>query len=419
MNTSVLADLLEEDRSGYWGSEPGSSEIDARVVRNGDLTPFSINLAKCPLRSFSLAEFERARIRPRDIIITTSGDCGKVAVIDSELGEPFVASNFVRILRPLPNRVHWQYLYYWLRSTAVQEQLHAFVRGTTMPNLAFRQFAETALVPLAGDLDEQSSIAALFTKGDSIRQKRRQTIDLLEDLQHATFLEMFGDPVTNPKGWTTTTIGSLCDRGGSVVDGPFGSSLKPDQYVETGVRVVRNWNINDDWFDGAQFKYITEEKFAEVRRSEVLAGDILITTKGTVGDVCIMPALEGRAVLSASGTVRFRLPPSNELIAAFLVRQLVLPSYKRYMRSFEAGSAQHYLNLGAVRQFRVIVPDPTLQLQLADVREKVRALKGKLETAFDSSDNLFESVLTRAFKGELQISSHAQASRADVEATRV
>src|SRR5262249_6036857 len=150
----------------------------------------------------------------------------------------------------------------------------------------------------------------------------REANALIEELLRSAFLEMFGDPVTNRKGWPNETIAELCSRGATLVDGPFGSSLKPEHYVNSGVKVVRNWNIYDDRFDGSEFKYVTPAKFEEIRRSEVLPGDVLITTKGTVGDVCVTPDLGGPAVLSASGTVRLRVPPDATYLPEFIVAQM-------------------------------------------------------------------------------------------------
>jgi len=255
-------------------------------------------------------------------------------------------------------------------------------------------------VPVA-PMDHQRRTIALLHKADAIRRKRKEAIALTEALLRSAFLEMFGDPVTNPKGWPTITIGELCERGASLVDGPFGSSLKPEHYTSTGVRVVRNWNIHDDHFDAGQFKFVTAAKFEEIRRSEVKPGDILITTKGTVGDVCLMPTLKGPSVLSASGTVRLRLPPQDALKGAFVVRQLILPSYKRYLHSFEAGSAQQYLNLSAIKKMRLLAPPPDLQEPFVRIREKTRRLVSRLQESSALTDGLFLSLVDQAFRGEL------------------
>ena len=186
-----------------------------------------------------------------------------------------------------------------------------------------------------------------------------------------------------------------------MVDGPFGATLKPEHYVDSGVKVVRNWNIYDDRFDDSEFKYVTPAKFEELRRSEVVLDDILITTKGTVGDVCVAPDLGGPAVLSASGTVRLRLPPDGTYLPAFVVAQMVTPTFKKYLHKFEAGSAQQYLNLSAIRKLRLVRPPVKLQEQFALARRRVRTASVSVAKAAEAANALSNSLLECALSGGL------------------
>ena len=121
-------------------------------------------------------------------------------------------------------------------------------------------YLKRARLPLV-DPNEQRRIADILDKADAIRRKRKEANAFIEELLRSAFLEIFGDPVSNPKGWPSETIDDLCSRGASLVDGPFGSSLRPENYVNSGVKVVRNWNIYDDRFDLSEFKYVTPAKF--------------------------------------------------------------------------------------------------------------------------------------------------------------
>lgn len=131
-----------------------------------------------------------------------------------------------------------EYLFWTMRHLA--PAIDARASGTTFKEVskADMEDVEIPLPPLA----EQRRIAAILDKADALRRKRQEAIALTEQLLRSTFLEMFGDPVTNPKRWPTTTLGQLIPDKGAIVDGPFGSSLKPEHYVESGVRVVRNFN---------------------------------------------------------------------------------------------------------------------------------------------------------------------------------
>jgi type I restriction enzyme S subunit len=209
----------------------------------------------------------------------------------------------------------------------------------------------------------------MLDKADAIQRKRWEAIRLMEEFLRSAFLDLFGEPVENLKGWEKVTLAQLAPNKGQIVDGPFGSSLKPECYVPRGVHVIRNFNIQDEYFDHSAFKYITKEKFSEIHRSEVKKDDILISTKGTIDNICKMPDLLRPSVLSASGTVRVRLPANATLRVDFLVSQMVNPYFKQYMKHFEAGTNQKCLNLTAIKKMKVIIPP----LELQDKYFKVRA----------------------------------------------
>lgn len=309
---------------------------------------------------------------------------------------PMATNQGFKSFVPHPDELDPAFLFYWLRAN--RAFLESLGNGATFKEVS-KAIVSRVEISFPSSLLEQRRLAAMLDKAAAIRSKRKNAIDLTDELLRAAFLEMFGDPVKNPKGWPSENIGQLCDRKAGLVDGPFGSSLKPEHYVQDGVKVVRNWNIYDDHFDESSFKYVTQAKFEEVRRSEVQAGDILITTKGTVGDVCIAPDLGGPAVLSASGTVRLRLPPDGTYLPEFVVAQMTSPSFKRYLKSFEAGSAQQYLNLSAIRKLRLVKPPPKTQEHFAALRQRIRTIKATAAEASEAADILFASLAKRAFSG--------------------
>jgi type I restriction enzyme, S subunit len=324
--------------------------------------------------------------QPGVILSSIGARCGKCFLVNGRWSS--LANT--QVILPDLKRVDVRFLWYqlndemsWLRSGTAQP----FIKPTTVKT------RHVVLPPL----EEQCRIADMLEKADAIRRKRKEAITLTEELLRSTFMEMFGDPVTNPKGWPTESIEELCSRGASLVDGPFGSSLKPEHYVESGVKVVRNWNIYNDRFDFSQFKYVTAAKFHELQRSEVRKGDILITTKGTVGDICVAPDLGGPAVLSASGTVRLRVPPDASYLPEFVVAQMTTTTYKRYLHTFEAGSAQQYLNLSAIKKMRLIRPPKNCQDAFSRVRARIRAAGAHVEAAHSESDRLFDALVEQSF----------------------
>ncbi len=350
----------------------------------------------------SAAPVQNYLLRDGDVLFNNTNSpnlVGKTAVF-RDAPEPVVFSNHFLRIRPRPDALDGGFLARWLHSVW-QEGFFELRCSQWVNQATFRREDLLSLRIPHLPLPEQHRIAAILDKAEALRRKREEALQLSLELVRSVFMDMFGDPVSNPRGWRTLTLGALAPDRGLIVDGPFGSSMKPDSYVAAGVRVIRNFNIHDDWFDGSSFKFVAEKKFQEVRRSEVRAGDILVSTKGTIGNVCIMPSLPGPSVLSATGTVRVRFSTQQSLLSEFAVAQMILPRYKLYLKSFQAGSNQKYLNLAAIRRLELIEPPLEMQRRFLAMRSEAARLRSHSVAAHLASEDLFVSLLDRAFRGEI------------------
>lgn len=327
------------------------------------------------------------------VLVSSRAPIGHVAIA----GRNLCTNQGFKSLIPGPG-VHPRYLYHCMKYSA--QRLAAFGNGATFKEVS-KAVVEDFEIPLPSSVDEQGRIATILDKADAIRKKRRQALKLANEFLSATFLDMFGNPVRNEKGWTQSSLGAIAPERGEIVDGPFGSSLKPDQYVDDGVRVIRNFNVRPGYFDASAYKYVTPRKFEEIRRSEVCTGDLLISTKGTVGNVCLMPALEGLSVLSATGTVRIRIS-APDVEPAFVMHQMLMPQYQRYIKENQSGAVQQYLNLSGIRDLAIILPPHDLQFKFVETARRVDRLTQKAQTSLREADHLFSSLAQRAFNGGLQ-----------------
>lgn len=359
-----------------------------QIIRIQNLTDSSK-----PYNSTSLNVDDKYIVRQGDLLVSWSATLG---VFEWKNEDALLNQHIFKVV--VNDRVVDKgYLKRVLNNSIADMEKH--LHGATMRHINRFEFLETK-IPLP-PLEEQKRIAAILDKADAIRRKRAEALRLTDQFLQSVFLDMFGDPVTNPKGWPTIALGELAPDKGLIVDGPFGSSLKPECYVPEGVRVIRNFNIHDDFFDDSAFKYVTQDKFEEIRRSEVTASDILLSTKGTIGDVCLMPEFEGPSVLSASGTVRIRIPEDAPATPQFVASQMAHPSYKSNIHSFQAGSNQKYLNLSGIREMRLIIPPVLLQDVYLRIRNKKRESFYQVKNAECLTIDLFNALTSRAFRGNL------------------
>jgi type I restriction enzyme S subunit len=331
-----------------------------------------------------------------DVLVAKITPCfenGKATMVNNLESKVGFGSTEFHVLRP-SKQIDQKYLFYAVWNPKFREVGADRMTGSAGQKRVPTDYLRNYKIPLP-DLSEQRRIATILDKADAIRRKRRQAIVLMNDFLRSVFLEMFGDPIVNDRGWDKKPLGELFPEKGQIVDGPFGSTLKPECYVPTGIRVIRNFNIKDDCFDTSGYKFITEEKFQEISRSEVRAGDLLISTKGTVGNVCEMPTLSGRSVLSASGTVRIRFAPSSAVECSFLVSQMVLPQIKKYIQSFQAGSNQKYLNLSSIRKIEIVVPPLEVQHKFLMIKRAKLLAMSKVEKAEEYASNLCSALTSQ------------------------
>jgi len=211
MKMPLLSNVLAETRSGFWGSEPGEGEVDVRVVRNGDLQEDGIRWGALPLRSVSTSEFELASLVVGDILITTSGDCGYTAQVESEPQVPTIASNFIRILRFDSSEVVPRFAFHFVHSETFRQCLVPYIRGTALKNLSLSTAVQRIRMPLP-PMPQQRRIAEFLDAADALRARRRAALAQLDTLSHSIFLDMFGDPISNPRTWPTVRLEEICER---------------------------------------------------------------------------------------------------------------------------------------------------------------------------------------------------------------
>jgi len=215
---------------------------------------------------------------------------------------------------------------------------------------------------------------------------------------------MFGDPLTNPKALPVRTLEDIAiKQKNAIVDGPFGSSLKMSDYHENGIPIIRINNIRDEGFYNAEFKYILESKYNELIRSKVIYNDILIARVGnTIGKSCVFNQ-QYKALLSTTGVAKVTL---NNIIANinFVIQQLRLPQYIKYIWNQTEGGGQPYLNLTKIKGFKLLLPPIELQNRFAAIVEKIESLKSRYAQSLTELENLYGSLSQRAFKGELDLS---------------
>lgn len=272
--------------------------------------------------------------------------------------------------------------------------VYHFLNSVKLPDKGYSRhfkYLKDVAVPLP-PLPEQKRIAAILDKAEEIKRKRKESIKLADEFLKSVFVDMFGDPVTNPKGWEETTIGESCHF---VKDGPHVSP----HYTESGKLFISVNNIiKGDW-DFSNAKYISVddyEKFA--KRCKPEKGDILYTKGGTTGFAKLIDIDVDFINWVHLAVLKFDHSKLNgRFFEAMLNSNYCYTQSQRYTR----GIANRDLVLGQMKQIKFFLPPIKLQEKFAKISEFTRAMKKKNLRHLEEAKELCSSLSQVAFKGDL------------------
>lgn len=282
-----------------------------------------------------------------------------------------------------------KFLFYLLR----QLDLSRLKTATGVPGLTREDaYRETIPVP---PLPEQRRIVDLLARAEGIVRLRREAEKKAAELIPALFLNMFGDPATNPKGWPVVRLGDLAEK---MSDGPFGSNLKTSHYVETGVRVIRLQNIGvGELLDDAK-AYVSPEHFASLPRHRCLPDDVII---GTLGDpnlrAFVLPSIIPEA-LNKADCVQFRCR-QGVVSPAYICWLMNMPSTLAMAASLVQGITLTRISMGRLREMIVPVPAFDVQQVFADRVEMMNSIKFQQSAATAKAQSTFDALLSGVFSG--------------------
>jgi restriction endonuclease S subunit len=242
------------------------------------------------------------------------------------------------------------------------------------------------LPPLA----EQKRIAAILDAADALRAKRRESLAQLDTLLQSTFLELFGDPVTNPKGWDERSVQSVCRlvRGSS--PRPKGD---PRYYGGPVPRLMVGDISRDGFWVAPKIDSLTEEGATKSR--PVPAGTVVMAVSGDVGVVATVQ----KPCCVHDGFVAFLDLNQTDFDSRFFMFQFHLLKMTHERR--KAGAIFQNLTTKDIKAMRLPTPPLDLQHRFATIVESVERQKTRLRAHLAELDTLFASLQSRAFNGQL------------------
>ena len=279
------------------------------------------------------------------------------------------------------------YLYWALGSIDYDRLVDRAAKGKTL-NKAKLKLLEIPLPPL----DEQKRIAGILDAADALRAKRREALGQLNTLLQSTFLDMFGDPVTNPMGWEQCVVGDVVH---AAKDGPHVSPT----YAESGVPFLSTRHIKPGEVVWEDLKYIDQDEAnRQWKKCKPEFGDILYTKGGTTGIAARVTTFEPFAVWVHVALLKPILKKVHPIwIEAMLNSAYCYTQSQRYTH----GIANRDLGLKRMVKIQMYLPPLAEQRGFAAVVASVEQQRARQRAHLAELDTLFASLQSRAFRGDL------------------
>jgi type I restriction enzyme S subunit len=333
----------------------------------------------------------RQLISSGDILVSTVRPNlnGVAAVTDAFDGA--TASTGFCVLRPRSEKLSSNYLMHWVRSPQFIEHMVREATGASYPAVSDR-IIKASHMPLP-PLDEQRRIAAILDKADGLRRKRKRALELLDNLIQSIFLDMFGDPASNPKGWDVVELAWICKK---ITDGTHDTPRR----VVKGVPFITGKNIRPGTLDLSVLEYVDDVTHAEIFRwCNPEVGDILYVNIGAgVGNAAINNVDYQFSMKNVALLKLDTKTVTSEYVAALL-------NHDRFKESIlgqnSKGGAQKFLSLTMIKGIKIPLPFNT---EITRFSERVRSVQEVIEQMTPSMmklDTAFSSLQSRIFSGQL------------------
>lgn len=337
---------------------------------------------------------------------TDSADCIGPALVFGTGGAasihyvegPFSATNDCYVAVPKSgNAVDAKFYYRFLRTNV--HLIESGFRGAGLRHVS-KKHLEAIPLPKCKGID-RTNVNLILDKADAIRRKREQAVALADDFLCSAYLNIVGLKHPSYKDWEPATIESLsADKRGSIRSGPFGSALLHSEFVDEGIAVLGIDNAVKNKFQWAERRFITDEKYEELRRYRVFPNDVIITIMGTTGRSAVVPddipeAITTKHLASITCDLRKVLPE----VLSFAIHSD--PVVIEQIRSANKGAIMDGLNLGIIRRIKIRKPPLDQQRLFVNLLKKTCAATQKMATPTVDGSELFFSLSQRAFRGEL------------------
>ena len=264
--------------------------------------------------------------------------------------------------------------------------LEKYYTGATIPHIYFKDYKNEEFN--LDNIEKQLEIIDVLGRCKKVIEARKQELVELDSLTKARFVEVFGDPVSNPYGYDKVALSDLAD----IKIGPFGSLLHKEDYIDGGHPLLNPSHIVDGKVSPDDKLTISDEKYEELSAYQLKTGDVVMGRRGEMGRCAVVPE---DGFLCGTGSMLIRT--KGEVTADYIQKIISFPSFKKTIEDMAVGQTMPNLNVPIVSGFQIIKPPMEVQDRYYAFAEQVNKSKVAVQKALDETQILFDSLMQKYF----------------------
>ena len=383
---------LEEIANLDMGKTPSRNNLEYWNGNNtwvsiSDLKDKYISESKEKITDKAISDTKIKEVPENTLIISFKLSIGKKAITTKKL---YTNEAIMALKIKDKNELDVEYLYYALEKVDLIRYTDKAAKGKTLNKEKLKKIE----IPIC-DMYKQKKIVESLNKVKMIISKQREQLELLENLKKSQFFEMFGDPIKNEKGWENYKLNEIYE----IIDGDRGKNYpKSSDFSNKGFCLFLNAkNVTKEGFKFEETNYISQEKDKSMGKGRLERGDIVLTTRGTLGNLAIYgEKIKYPNIRINSGMVILR-KIDKTLEDKYFIEYL---KNSRIIEKIKSGTAQPQIPILHLKKIKISVPPIILQNKFATKIEAIQKLKFEIEKSLKETENLYNSLMQKFFSNK-------------------
>ena len=332
------------------------------------------------LSDIAVSESGIKQIPANTVVMSFKLSIGKTAITSEPMysNEAIMSFRDRKLVQLLP-----EYIYYLLLSKNWDDGTNKAVMGKTLNKATLSKVKVNI-----HSMQEQQEIVYVLNQATALIELHQQQLQKLDELVKARFVELFGDPISNPHGFDKVDLSELAD----IKIGPFGSLLHKGDYIEGGYALLNPSHIIDGKIAPDSELTVSREKYEELSAYHLKAGDVVMGRRGEMGRCAVVPC---DGYLCGTGSLLIRT--KGDVTADYIQKIISFPSFKKAIEDMAVGQTMPNLNVPIVSRFQIIKPPIEVQHSYYAFVEQTDKSKVAVQKSLDEAQLLFDSLMQQYF----------------------